>query len=289
MRMLNKDELIFNDDNIIYSNNNIDTFIGKYKNKKVIIKKLSFNDEDIYDLSNESNILQYLNNESDYIVNYYGCIIENNKVVSIVTEYFKYDTLDKFLEKNNEINIQWINNIILQLCKAINFLHIKGVFHNDIKTDNIIFVDESYTNIKLIDFGSSGDRNTTFFPGTYQAPEMDAKQYRLLYEEYVLDKKIKTLNDFFPPFYDKNDVFQLGFVIWELFHFPKKPFENKFPLECKNRIELITNAIKNYVVEDINEKVPDKYKYIIQSCWKYDMYERITINQIIEILENIYS
>jgi hypothetical protein len=150
-----------------------------------------------------------------------------------------------------------------------------------------MFVDKDYENIKIIDFGSSGTKDIFPFPGTYSAQEMTQDIYFKLYEEYVVEKNIKTNDDFFPPFYDKNDVFQLGFLIWDLFHYPQDyPFINNQENQSYENWQQIFQNSENEMLKKINKNIPDVYKYIIQSCWKYNMFERITITEIIEILEN---
>jgi hypothetical protein len=115
---------------------------------------------------------------------------------------------------------------------------------------------------------------------------MDFDIYMNLYDKYVIKDKTKLYNDFFPPFFNKNDIFALGFVFWELFNFPKAPFEDKYKLDDKYRFDNIYEDIKNNEYDDIKNNVPKKFKTIINGCWEYDMFKRITIDEIIKILEN---
>jgi len=39
---------------------------------------------------------------------------------------------------------------------AINYCHLKGVVHRDLKLENVIFRDEKMDIVKLIDFGIAG-------------------------------------------------------------------------------------------------------------------------------------
>lgn len=76
--------------------------------------------------------------------------------VMILEEFCPGITLDKYLKKQN-FDINLLNDLFLQLCRATNYLHTsfhKPVIHRDIKPSNII-VDEKSKQLKLIDFGIS--------------------------------------------------------------------------------------------------------------------------------------
>jgi serine/threonine protein kinase len=277
-------------DKQIYSNDGVDTILGKYLDQNIVVKRIS-EEITMIDLKKETIILQMLNNnDNKYVIKYEGPIIKYDKIVGIVTEYIKYGTLDDYLRENaNKIDLKFINRLLLKICKSIKYLHQQGVFHNDIKTTNIMFIDKNYENIKLIDFGASGTKDIFPYIGSYSAPEFNQAIYVKLYEEYVVDKEIKTLEDFFPPFYDKNDVFQLGFVIWDIFHFPQNyPYIGIQEQETYENWKLIFQNNEKKMKKQINESVPDIYKKIINGCWKHNMFERITIDEIIKLLSNNY-
>lgn len=48
-----------------------------------------------------------------------------------------------------------IRSIMEQLLQSLDFIHRNGIMHCDLKPDNILFSDEDFENIVLIDFGSS--------------------------------------------------------------------------------------------------------------------------------------
>lgn len=85
-----------------------------------------------------------------------------------------------------------VRQIAFQLCYAVNFLHHYGMIHTDLKLDNILFIDSSYTTvynaekkmyklvdstyIRLIDFGCAVDsespRSGRISHRYYRAPEV---------------------------------------------------------------------------------------------------------------------
>lgn len=45
---------------------------------------------------------------------------------------------------------------MLQIFRAVNYCHRKGVIHRDLKLENILFWDQERTRIKVVDFGIAG-------------------------------------------------------------------------------------------------------------------------------------
>lgn len=103
-----------------------------------------------------------------------------------------------FLKKNDffPLPLHQVRHIAYQLVYSVNFLHRRGIIHTDLKPDNILFVDSSYTkeynaeknknirlvtrtDIRLIDFGCAvGDELPHSFTVSnryYRAPEVILK------------------------------------------------------------------------------------------------------------------
>jgi serine/threonine protein kinase len=65
-----------------------------------------------------------------------------------------------------------------QLLSAVQYCHLKGIIHCDLKTENVVFADETKKKIKVIDFGVSGIfKNEKVNAGSlqYMAPEIIGK------------------------------------------------------------------------------------------------------------------
>lgn len=102
----------------------------------------------------------------------YGKIAMNK--VGILMEYVDGITLSDFLDQNpsQEERIK----IFSQLLDAVDYLHQKGIIHNDLKPDNLLVTRLGH-NLKLIDFGLSDDDasaliRTPGFSSSYAAPEL---------------------------------------------------------------------------------------------------------------------
>ena len=63
--------------------------------------------------------------------------------------------LKNFILKNKNLTEEEIPIIIKQILSAINYLHNKNICHRDIKPENIMFKNDSFKEIKIIDFGLS--------------------------------------------------------------------------------------------------------------------------------------
>ena len=92
----------------------------------------------------------------------------------ILMEYIEGRTLSEFLAENPSLETRI--RIFSELLDAMEYLHKKGIIHNDLKPDNIL-VSRSGDTLKLIDFGLSDD-DAHFLvktPGCsqyYAAPEL---------------------------------------------------------------------------------------------------------------------
>ena len=79
-----------------------------------------------------------------------------------------------------------MKNVFIQIFDALSYLHDSSITHRDVKTENLLFLDEDLTVVKLIDFGLSARKTCDLVKdcGTayYIAPEIAIK-----YLEYNSD------------------------------------------------------------------------------------------------------
>jgi dual specificity tyrosine-phosphorylation-regulated kinase 2/3/4 len=69
-----------------------------------------------------------------------------------------------------------LRDISRQICQGLKYMQNQSVIHCDMKPENILFTDEQYNRVKIIDFGAScEDCSTGFFyvqSRYYRAPEI---------------------------------------------------------------------------------------------------------------------
>lgn len=57
-----------------------------------------------------------------------------------------------------------LRDISRQICQGLKYMQNQSVIHCDMKPENILFTDEQYNRVKIIDFGAScEDCSTGFF------------------------------------------------------------------------------------------------------------------------------
>jgi eukaryotic-like serine/threonine-protein kinase len=77
----------------------------------------------------------------------------------IVLPYCAGGNLKKLLRGRDYLNPEIFFPILEQISSAVDFAHINGIIHGDIKPENILFQDEDKTHVFLADFGAAN-----FFP-----------------------------------------------------------------------------------------------------------------------------
>ena len=129
-----------------------------------------------------------------------GKIFEDKKYC--ILEYASKKDLLKYIDFPGKLEERYSKVIFEKILKAVKAIHSKGIYHLDIKLENII-LDEKFEP-KIIDFGTAKkkiENKNGFFKGRvgtieYMPPQM-----------FLLDKKYNPI---------KADIFSLGVVMFNL-------------------------------------------------------------------------
>ena len=199
----------------------------------------------------------------------------------------KYNVLPIFDYSLNEDDYSWVRlplaktfnegiaetaflhkiQILIKLCADIQTLHANNYCHRDIKPNNLLFLDNI---LYLADFGLVTDPQETvgITPhgtrmGNYQtiAPEMRKTDRSLQIEDYK-----------------KSDIYSLGVTIFMILTQDKHGFDGEYSTTQRQKLETILFKEK-IILTDLHK--------IIEGCTKTVSTERITLDKIIFILNNI--
>ncbi len=90
----------------------------------------------------------------DYVANLVE-VFENNTYLILIIEHFdNHDLQSYFLQNWDDFTESIIKEIIGNCLRALEYIHSKGVLHNDINMSNIL-IDENNLSVKILDFKSS--------------------------------------------------------------------------------------------------------------------------------------
>ena len=209
-------------------------------------------------LQKEVNILSSLNKS---FIERYLDLIKQNEEYYVLSEFCEDSNLKQFIDehkgKNDLIEEEIIFDIISQICIALKIIHDVGIMHFNLKPENIY--NNNNNKIKICNFGISKIEN-------YNCP-LNSKNF----SEDISNDKINN----------KNYIWDLGFIIYELFtlnSFIKSSSNIKNESDEKNIIENLSKInIKKY---------NSKWKNLIGNMLNTNFNERPDINQIFNFLIN---
>jgi serine/threonine protein kinase len=89
-------------------------------------------------------------------------LIDDREEVYLILDYCAGGDLRSYINKGRNPftgDDRRMKRIVLQICDAIDFIHSKGIFHKDLKPQNILISRDGW-NVFLCDFGLATDKRT---------------------------------------------------------------------------------------------------------------------------------
>lgn len=187
--------------------------------------------------------------------------------LAIVIEFAPLGSLAGVMEKQ-QLSLSFKVMCLLEIAKALQFLHSNGIIHRDIKPQNILMFSlepKAQVHVKLTDFGTArfiSDDPTTITKnvGTiaFMSPEALGRNPRI-------DKSA--------------DVYSFGILVWSVI-FEQTPFkEFKWDSDIESHVK--SGKRLNLEQRDYgNEKVIK----LIEDCWHQDPTSRPEMNTVVQRL-----
>lgn len=200
---------------------------------------------------NEANALIKLNHPN--IVQIYD-YVEQDNFACLIMEYIDGVTLGNYIsKKSGPLPASKITDIMCAVLDAVQFAHEHGIFHRDIKPDNIM-IDNEGTKVKVMDFGiaklSTGiDMKTTVASaqvGTpfYMSPEhVKRLTYTAQSDIYSLGVTLFEMATGKCPYIDTTNLFELQSKIVNEPLPPTDQFYPNVPKRIQNAIKIATHKL----------------------------------------------
>ncbi|CAK9226227.1 unnamed protein product [Sphagnum troendelagicum] len=169
-------------------------------------------------------------------------------------------------------------DIIIQIARAIQHLHMKGCMHRDIKSANILFNDHgSYVDVKISDFGISNQvaREDIYTSEDTYTRNLGTTKWRAP-EVWDIDHGLGQATGGYSA---KADIFSFGMTCYEILT-GKIPFADVF---FPDLFPLIMAGHRPMLPLDVGGQLGN----LIQACWNSDPARRPTATEICAILDEI--
>jgi serine/threonine-protein kinase len=184
------------------------------------------------------------NLQHENIIHVYDYIQERGAMF-IVMEYVQGIDLYDLLEKCGRLPYDVATIIAMQVARALDYIHYRGIVHRDIKPANVMLARTG--GVKLMDFGIA--RDTSFGDLTEQGTGIGTPAY--MSPEQVLGDKLDA----------RSDIFSLGVVLFQMVT-GSKPFVEDEKKSAMHKIRLEKHAS----VRSLNPECPRELANIIDRC-----------------------
>lgn len=247
------------------SGNHSRLYHGKYKDSPVAVKVIRQPDEDglIADrleqiFTNEVTTLSILQHRN--IIKFVAAC-KKPPVLCVITEYLSGGSVRSFLHKREGqlLPISQVIRMALNIASGMEYLHMKGVIHRDLKSENLVLGDDGV--VKILDFGVSCFESHCDYnaddPGTYRwmAPEMLCHK----------------------PYTKMVDVYSFGIVLWEL-------LTAHVPYEEMGAVQAAFCVLHKGMRPSIPQDCPPALGDLMRNCWSAEPNERPEFWEIMRAL-----
>jgi len=217
---------------------------------KILKREFSENDEFLRRFRNESKAIAVLSHPN--IVKIYDMGF-SEKIQYIAMEYIDGITLKEYIDSERVLNWKDAVHFIIQILRALQHAHNRGIVHRDIKPQNIMLLTDG--TIKVMDFGIAKFAREESMTATDQA---------IGTVHYISPEQARgDVTD------EKSDIYSVGVMFYEMLTGQK-------PFDTDNPVSIAVMHIKNIPVRprDINPNIPSGLEEIIMHAMEKDAENR---------------
>ncbi len=217
---------------------------------KILKEEFISNEEFIICFKNESKAIAVLNHPN--IVKVYD-VSFGDLIQYIVMEYVDGITLKQYIEKSN--NLRWKDAVYLtiQVLRALQHAHDKGIVHRDVKPQNIMLLADG--TIKVTDFGIA--------------------RFARSEHKTMTDKAIGSVHYISPEQArgevtdEKADIYSVGVMLYEM-------LTGRLPFEADSAVSVAIMQLQQDPVlpRDINDSIPVGLEQITMHAMQKDVMKR---------------
>ncbi|KAF8737311.1 hypothetical protein AX14_013087 [Amanita brunnescens Koide BX004] len=249
---------------------------GEYKGRLVALKVLNKvrNEKSSLQQDFRTEALVWRSISHRFILPLLG-IYEEKSFKCLVSPFMSNGTLSQWRTEKRP-DIVEIHRVMLEVAEAVQYLHSEGIVHGDLHGNNILL--NSDFHCQIIDFGLTRQSDATAVWTTqtitpnYASPE----QFGMCSECGELEcgkchqgHRGKTM---------KTDVYAYGGLYYAIF-FDAVPFQGK------NLLQIMASLTRGELPERLESpRMEENTWNLIQDCWKSKPSERITMDEIVEML-----
>ncbi|MBQ7288255.1 MAG: protein kinase [Clostridia bacterium] len=217
---------------------------------KILKEEFSSNEEFLRRFKNESKAIAVLSHPN--IVKVFD-VSFGDLIQYIVMEYIDGITLKEFIEQQRALRWKDAVHFTIQILRALQHAHDKGIVHRDVKPQNIMLLPDG--KIKVTDFGIA-----RFARSEHQT---------------VTDKTIGSVHYISPEQArgdvtdEKSDLYSIGIMLYEM-------LTGELPFEAENAVSVAIMQLQNEPkgLREINSEIPLGLEQITMKAMQKDSLKR---------------
>lgn len=229
---------------------------------KILRDEFLDNKDFIRRFKNESKAIAVLSHPN--IVKVYD-VSFGDRIQYIAMEIIDGITLKEFIEQQHEINWKDAVHFTVQILKALEHAHEKGVIHRDIKPQNIMLLKDG--TIKVTDFGIARFQKNNSHTITNKA---------IGSVHYISPEQARgDITD------EKSDIYSVGVMLYEM-------LTGKLPFEADNAVSVAIMQLQSDPTppREINKNIPEGLEEItLKAMQKKPSYRYDTASNMLEAID----